>query len=69
MSGRRKQGGKARAKAKSRSSPAICSWPRVTRSSKNYSGGVTIAQGGVLTKIQAVLLPKKRRVTSLAKTS
>ncbi|XP_025022127.1 histone H2A type 1-like [Python bivittatus] len=49
MSGRGKQGGKARAKAKSRSSRAL----------NKLLGKVTIAQGGVLPNIQAVLLPKK----------
>ncbi|XP_062961462.1 histone H2A type 2-B-like [Cynocephalus volans] len=101
MSGRGKQGGKARAKAKSRSSRAGLQFPvgRVHRLLRkgNYAervgagapvymaavleyltaeilelaavrndeelnkllGGVTIAQGGVLPNIQAVLLPKK----------
>nr|XP_006642369.1 PREDICTED: histone H2A [Lepisosteus oculatus] len=94
MSGRGKTGGKARAKAKSRSSRAGLQFPvgRVHRLLRkgNYAervgagapvylaavleyltaeilelelnkllGGVTIAQGGVLPNIQAVLLPKK----------
>uniref|UniRef100_A0A8C3W9S5 Histone H2A n=1 Tax=Catagonus wagneri TaxID=51154 RepID=A0A8C3W9S5_9CETA len=95
MSGRGKQGGKARAKAKSRSSRAGLQFPvgRVHRLLRkgNYAervgagapvymaavleyltlairndeelnkllGKVTIAQGGVLPNIQAVLLPKK----------
>ncbi|KAG8507264.1 Histone H2A type 1-C [Galemys pyrenaicus] len=98
MSGRGKQGGKARAKAKSRSSRAGLQFPvgRVHRLLRkgNYAerlagnaardnkktriiprhlqlairndeelnkllGRVTIAQGGVLPNIQAVLLPKK----------
>ncbi|XP_030583673.1 histone H2A isoform X2 [Archocentrus centrarchus] len=99
MSGRGKTGGKARAKAKTRSSRAGLQFPvgRVHRLLRkgNYAervgagapvylaavleyltaeilelagnaardnkllGGVTIAQGGVLPNIQAVLLPKK----------
>ncbi|KAK1882596.1 Histone H2A [Dissostichus eleginoides] len=84
MSGRGKTGGKARAKAKTRSSRAGLQFPvgRVHRHLRkgNYAhrvgagaplavrndeelnkllGGVTIAQGGVLPNIQAVLLPKK----------
>ncbi|KAL4675916.1 hypothetical protein H8959_010061 [Pygathrix nigripes] len=78
MSGRGKQGGKARAKAKTRSSRAGLQFPvgRVHRLLRkgNYAerlairndeelnkllGKVTIAQGGVLPNIQAVLLPKK----------
>ncbi|NXU22740.1 H2AX protein, partial [Thalassarche chlororhynchos] len=99
MSGRGKSGGKARAKAKSRSSRAGLQFPvgRVHRLLRYLSaeilelagnaardnkktriiprhlqlairndeelnkllGGVTIAQGGVLPNIQAVLLPKK----------
>ncbi|XP_032871092.1 histone H2AX-like [Amblyraja radiata] len=78
MSGRGKTSGKARAKAKSRSSRAGLQFPvgRVHRHLRkgNYAkrlavrndeelnkllGGVTIAQGGVLPNIQAVLLPKK----------
>ncbi|KAK1328811.1 hypothetical protein QTO34_010980 [Cnephaeus nilssonii] len=74
----RKQGGKARAKAKTRSSRAGLQFPvgRVHRLLRkgNYAerlairndeelnkllGKVTIAQGGVLPNIQAVLLPKK----------
>ncbi|XP_025905910.1 histone H2A type 2-C-like isoform X2 [Nothoprocta perdicaria] len=85
MSGRGKQGGKARAKAKSRSSRAGLQFPilelagNAARDNKKTRiiprhlqlavrndeelnkllGGVTIAQGGVLPNIQAVLLPKK----------
>ncbi|XP_040854400.1 histone H2A type 1 isoform X2 [Ochotona curzoniae] len=85
MSGRGKQGGKARAKAKSRSSRAGLQFPilelagNAARDNKKTRiiprhlqlairndeelnkllGKVTIAQGGVLPNIQAVLLPKK----------
>nr|XP_025855024.1 histone H2A type 1-A-like isoform X1 [Vulpes vulpes] len=85
MSGRGKQGGKARAKAKSRSSRAGLQFPilelagNAARDNKKTRiiprqlqlairndeelnkllGRVTIAQGGVLPNIQAVLLPKK----------
>ncbi|KAG7271814.1 hypothetical protein CRUP_017060 [Coryphaenoides rupestris] len=74
MSGRGKTGGKARAKAKTRSSRAGLQFPvgRVHRLLRKevpavhndeelnkLVGGVTIAQGGVLPIIQAVLLPKK----------
>ncbi|XP_055085661.1 histone H2A isoform X2 [Periophthalmus magnuspinnatus] len=85
MSGRGKTGGKARAKAKSRSSRAGLQFPilelagNAARDNKKTRiiprhlqlavrndeelnkllGGVTIAQGGVLPNIQAVLLPKK----------
>uniref|UniRef100_A0A8C4X2S3 Histone H2A n=1 Tax=Erpetoichthys calabaricus TaxID=27687 RepID=A0A8C4X2S3_ERPCA len=92
MSGRGKTGGKARAKAKTRSSRAGLQFPvgRVHRLLRKLAGnaardnkktriiprhlqlavrndeelnkllgGVTIAQGGVLPNIQAVLLPKK----------
>ncbi|XP_068115164.1 histone H2A type 2-B-like [Hyperolius riggenbachi] len=113
MSGRGKQGGKARAKAKTRSSRAGLQFPvgRVHRLLRkgNYAervgagapvylaavlednkktriihrhlqlavrndeelnkllGGVTIAQGGVLPNIQAVLLPKKTESHKAAK--
>ncbi|XP_038624444.1 histone H2A type 1-like isoform X1 [Tachyglossus aculeatus] len=85
MSGRGKQGGKVRAKAKSRSSRAGLQFPilelagNAARDNKKTRiiprhlqlairndeelnkllGKVTIAQGGVLPNIQAVLLPKK----------
>ncbi|CAI5681871.1 histone H2A isoform X2 [Parambassis ranga] len=85
MSGRGKTGGKARAKAKTRSSRAGLQFPilelagNAARDNKKTRiiprhlqlavrndeelnkllGGVTIAQGGVLPNIQAVLLPKK----------
>ncbi|ELK33066.1 Histone H3.1 [Myotis davidii] len=85
MSGRGKQGGKARAKAKTRSSRAGLQFPilelagNAARDNKKTRiiprhlqlairndeelnkllGKVTIAQGGVLPNIQAVLLPKK----------
>ncbi|XP_038318984.1 histone H2A type 1-H-like isoform X1 [Canis lupus familiaris] len=85
MSGRGKQGGKARAKAKTRSSRAGLQFPilelagNAARDNKKTRiiprhlqlairndeelnkllGRVTIAQGGVLPNIQAVLLPKK----------
>ncbi|XP_038624341.1 histone H2A type 1-like isoform X1 [Tachyglossus aculeatus] len=85
MSGRGKQGGKTRAKAKSRSSRAGLQFPilelagNAARDNKKTRiiprhlqlairndeelnkllGKVTIAQGGVLPNIQAVLLPKK----------
>ncbi|XP_030913386.1 histone H2A-IV-like [Geospiza fortis] len=79
MSGRGKQGGKARAKAKSRSSRAGLQFPvgrvhnkktriiprhlqlaiRNDEELNKLLGKVTIAQGGVLPNIQAVLLPKK----------
>ncbi|KFP67752.1 Histone H2A.J, partial [Cariama cristata] len=77
MSGRGKQGGKVRAKAKSRSSRAGLQFPvgrvhRLLRKApplqlpirndeelNKLLGKVTIAQGGVLPNIQAVLLPKK----------
>ncbi|XP_053273310.1 histone H2A isoform X3 [Pleuronectes platessa] len=85
MSGRGKTGGKARAKAKTRSSRAGLQFPilelagNAARDNKKSRiiprhlqlavrndeelnkllGGVTIAQGGVLPNIQAVLLPKK----------
>ncbi|XP_045076214.1 histone H2A-like [Coregonus clupeaformis] len=100
MSGRGKTGGKARAKAKTRSSRAGLQFPvgRVHRLLRkgNYAervgagapvspgrasqlavrndeelnkllGGVTIAQGGVLPNIQAVLLPKKTEKAVKAK--
>nr|XP_014334133.1 PREDICTED: LOW QUALITY PROTEIN: histone H2AX [Bos mutus] len=98
MSGRGKTGGKARAKAKSRSSRAGLQFPvgrvhrllrkghyaeRVGAGAPVYLAavleyltaeilelagnaardGVTIAQGGVLPNIQAVLLPKKTSAT------
>ncbi|XP_038624313.1 histone H2A type 1-like isoform X2 [Tachyglossus aculeatus] len=85
MSGRGKQGGKVRAKAKTRSSRAGLQFPilelagNAARDNKKTRiiprhlqlairndeelnkllGKVTIAQGGVLPNIQAVLLPKK----------
>ncbi|XP_032280586.1 histone H2A type 1-C-like isoform X2 [Phoca vitulina] len=85
MSGRGKQGGKACAKAKSRSSRAGLQFPilELAGNAARYKkktriiprhlqlairndeelnkllGRVTIAQGGVLPNIQAVLLPKK----------
>uniref|UniRef100_A0A667ZCE4 Histone H2A n=1 Tax=Myripristis murdjan TaxID=586833 RepID=A0A667ZCE4_9TELE len=48
---------------------ATCSWPSATtRSSTScWAGGVTIAQGGVLPNIQAVLLPKKTDKPAKAK--
>ncbi|XP_051754794.1 histone H2A-like isoform X2 [Ctenopharyngodon idella] len=93
MSGRGKTGGKARAKAKSRSSRAGLQFPilelagNAARDNKKTRiiprhlqlavrndeelnkllGGVTIAQGGVLPNIQAVLLPKKTEKTAKAK--
>ncbi|XP_006152386.1 histone H2AX [Tupaia chinensis] len=87
MSGRGKTGGKARAKAKSRSSRGGLQIlelagnaardnkktriiPRhlqlAIRNDEELNkllGGVTIAQGGVLPNIQAVLLPKKTSAT------
>ncbi|XP_040915671.1 histone H2A-like isoform X1 [Toxotes jaculatrix] len=93
MSGRGKTGGKARAKAKSRSSRAGLQFPilelagNAARDNKKTRiiprhlqlavrndeelnkllGGVTIAQGGVLPNIQAVLLPKKTEKPAKAK--
>ncbi|KAK7880471.1 hypothetical protein WMY93_032878 [Mugilogobius chulae] len=77
MSGRGKAPGKARAKAKSRSSRAGLQFPRqqedpyhpphlqlAVRNDEELNkllGGVTIAQGGVLPNIQAVLLPQEDR--------
>ncbi|KAH9277481.1 Histone H2A [Echinococcus granulosus] len=61
MSGRGK-GGKSRAKAKTRSARAGLQFPLAIRNDEELNkllGGVTIAQGGVLPNIQAVLLPKK----------
>ena len=60
MSGRGK--GKAKGtKSKSRSSRAGLQFPvgRIHRLLRKGNSGVTIAQGGVLPNIQAVLLPKK----------
>ncbi|XP_044144171.1 histone H2A type 1-like [Bufo gargarizans] len=93
MSGRGKQGGKVRAKAKTRSSRAGLQFPilelagNAARDNKKTRiiprhlqlavrndeelnkllGGVTIAQGGVLPNIQAVLLPKKTESSKPAK--
>ncbi|XP_054865486.1 histone H2A-like isoform X2 [Amphiprion ocellaris] len=93
MSGRGKTGGKARAKAKSRSSRAGLQFPilelagNAARDNKKTRiiprhlqlavrndeelnkllGGVTIAQGGVLPNIQAVLLPKKTEKVAKSK--
>ncbi|XP_049429085.1 histone H2A-like isoform X2 [Epinephelus fuscoguttatus] len=93
MSGRGKTGGKARAKAKSRSSRAGLQFPilelagNAARDNKKTRiiprhlqlavrndeelnkllGGVTIAQGGVLPNIQAVLLPKKTEKAAKSK--
>ncbi|XP_030584291.1 histone H2A-like isoform X2 [Archocentrus centrarchus] len=93
MSGRGKTGGKARAKAKTRSSRAGLQFPilelagNAARDNKKTRiiprhlqlavrndeelnkllGGVTIAQGGVLPNIQAVLLPKKTEKPAKAK--
>jgi histone H2A len=59
MSGRGK-GGKVKGKAKSRSSRAGLQFPvRNDEELNKLLSGVTIAQGGVLPNIQAVLLPKK----------
>ncbi|XP_061388616.1 histone H2A-like [Musca vetustissima] len=67
MSGRGK-GGKVKGKAKSRSNRAGLQFPvgRIHRLAirndeelNKLLSGVTIAQGGVLPNIQAVLLPKK----------
>merc|ERR1712066_1224423 len=41
------------------SSPVTCNWPSVMTKLNKLLAGVTIAQGGVLPNIQAVLLPKK----------
>ncbi|KAG5677678.1 hypothetical protein PVAND_007415 [Polypedilum vanderplanki] len=73
MSGRGK-GGKVKAKAKSRSSRAGLQFQvgRIHRLLRkgNYGervgAGVTIAQGGVLPNIQAVLLPKKTETKKTA---
>ncbi|KAM7229611.1 hypothetical protein CapIbe_019727 [Capra ibex] len=62
MSGCGKQGGKTRAKAKTRSSRAGLQFLLANRNDEELNklpGKVTIAQGGVLLNIQAVLLPKK----------
>ncbi|XP_060938873.1 histone H2A-like [Limanda limanda] len=93
MSGRGKTGGKARAKAKTRSSRAGLQFPilelagNAARDNKKSRiiprhlqlavrndeelnkllGGVTIAQGGVLPNIQAVLLPKKTEKATKSK--
>ncbi|KAK9517092.1 hypothetical protein VZT92_024985 [Zoarces viviparus] len=73
MSARGKTGGKVRAKAKTRSSRAGLQFPvgRVHRLLRkgNYAqrDGVTIAQGGVLPNIQAVLLPKKAEKAAKSK--
>uniref|UniRef100_A0A665TSP3 Histone H2A n=1 Tax=Echeneis naucrates TaxID=173247 RepID=A0A665TSP3_ECHNA len=92
MSGRGKTGGKARAKAKTRSRaglqfPILELAGNAARDNKKTRiiprhlqlavrndeelnkllGGVTIAQGGVLPNIQAVLLPKKTEKPTKAK--
>ncbi|KAK2867618.1 hypothetical protein Q8A67_025735 [Cirrhinus molitorella] len=82
MSGRGKTGGKVRAKAKTRSSRAGLQFPvgrgfsakatmlavRNDEELNKLLGGVTIAQGGVLPNIQAVLLPKKTEKPAKTKT-
>ncbi|KTF95887.1 hypothetical protein cypCar_00049311, partial [Cyprinus carpio] len=49
-------------------SPSTCSWRwRNDEELNKLLGGVTIAQGGVLPNIQAVLLPKKTEKPAKAK--